>query len=400
MRIAMFADCYHPIVNGVTTSIQLQLQALTQAGHHVRLFAPAVPGYQDSEPWVRRFSSVQFPLYPEERVSLPIPLGHLREALAFNPDVVHLHTPFNVGALGWLVAARLGRPRVFTHHTLFEEYLHYVPLPPEVLRPVAVGLCRFFWNTSVVVVAPSRQVGLRQFEQGLRRPLQVIPTGVDVESFQGGDPRLPREELGLNPKDPVLLYMGRLAREKSLDFLLEALALALARPSAPGLRLLLVGDGPHRPMLQQRAEALGLEGTVLFLGYRTRADLKHYLAASTLFVFASQTETQGLVLLEAQSAGVPVLAVRASGCTEAVASGRSGFLVEPGDLRAFTESLLQMVSDRELRSRLAEGALAQAQAFSISSMGARMLEVYQQAVGRALTEGPGSGTSNPMMFRE
>jgi len=398
MRIAMFADCYHPIVNGVTTSIHLQVQALTQAGHDVRLFAPAVPGYRDSETWVRRFASVRFPLHPEERVSFPLPLGHLREALAFNPDVVHLHTPFNVGALGWLVASRLGRPRVFTHHTLFEEYLHYVPLPPDVLRPVALGLCRFFWNTSVVVVAPSQQVAQRQCEQGLRRPLRVIPTGVDVESFRGGDPRIPREELGLSPEDPVLLYMGRLAREKSLDFLLEALG--LARQRAPGLRLLLVGDGPHRPILQQRARELGLEDAAVFLGYRPRGDLKHYLAASSLFVFASQTETQGLVLLEAQSAGVPVLAVRASGCTEAVASGRSGFLVEPGDLQGFTETLLRVVSDRELRARLAEGALGHAQTFSVATMGARMLEVYQQAAGWGLGEGPGSGTSNSVMFTE
>jgi glycosyltransferase involved in cell wall biosynthesis len=398
MKIAMFADCYHPIVNGVTTSIQLLLQALTQAGHEVRLFAPAVPGYRDSQPWVRRFASVQFPLHPEERVSLPIPLRHVREALAFGPDVVHLHTPFNVGAIGWLVAARLGCPRVFTHHTLFEEYLHYVPLPPEVLRPIAVGLCRFFWNTSSVVVAPSQQVAQRQREQGLRRPLQVIPTGVDVESFQGGDPGFAREELGLGLDEPILLYMGRLAREKSLEFLLEVLA--RARQTDPRLRLLLVGDGPHRPELQQRAEALGLQEAAVFLGYRGRGDLKHYLAASTLFVFASQTETQGLVLLEAQSAGLPVLAVRASGCTEAVASGRSGLLVEPGDLSAFTETLLRLVTDGVLRSHLAEGALAQAQAFSMSAMGARMLALYQQAACGALREGPGSGTSNPMMFRE
>ncbi|NMA26290.1 MAG: glycosyltransferase family 4 protein [Burkholderiales bacterium] len=398
MRIAMFADCYHPIINGVTTSIQLLLQALTQAGHEVRLFAPAVSGYRDSEPWVRRFASLRFPLHPEERVGLPIPLGHVREALAFRPDLVHLHTPFSVGAIGWLVAARLGCPRVFTHHTLFEEYLHYIPLPPELLRPIAVGLCRFFWNTSFVVVAPSQQVAQRQQKQGLRRPLRVIPTGVDVENFQGGDPRLVREELGLGMDEPILLYMGRLAREKSLEFLLEALA--RARQSEPRLRLLLVGDGPYRPELQQRAEALGLQEAAVFLGYRARGDLKHYLAASTLFVFASQTETQGLVLLEAQSAGVPVLALQASGCTEAVASGRSGLLVEPGDLSAFTDTLLRLLSDGELRSYLAEGALVQAQTFSISAMGAQMLDLYQQAASGALREGPGSGTSNPITFME
>lgn len=398
MRIAMFADCYHPIVNGVTTSIQLQIEFLKQAGHQVRLFAPAVPGYRDSDPCVRRFASVRFPLHPEERFSFPVPMAHLREALEFKPDLVHLHTPFNVGFFGWMVAAALGVPRVFTHHTLFEEYLHYVPLPPGWLRPVALGLCRFFWNSARLVVAPSQQVGQRQLQQGLQRPVWIIPTGVDVESFQGGDPRIPREELGLGPEEPLLLYMGRVAREKSLDFLFEALV--RARRTAPGLRLLVVGDGPDRPMIQQRAETLGLREAALFLGYRPRTELKHYLAAAQLFVFASQTETQGLVLLEAQSAGLPVLALRASGSTEAVDPGRSGFLVEPGDLQSFSETLLRILNDPELRSRLAAGALEQAQAFSISAMGERMMEAYEEAAGRSPREGPGSGMSNRFMFTE
>ncbi len=378
MRVAMFADCYHPIVNGVTTSIQLQVGALQEAGHEVLLFAPGVPGHVDREPWLRRFASLTFPLHPEERVSLPWPIAHFQEAVRFRPDVVHLHTPFNVGLFGWLVAARLGRPRVFTHHTLFEEYLHYVPLPPGWLRPVAVALCRWFWNTSEVVVAPSLQVEDRQVEQGLRRPHRVIPTGVDVASFRGGDPRGPHRELSLGPEDRVLLYMGRVAREKSLDFLLEAVARAHREDAR--LRLVLIGDGPERPALQARARELGLAGHAVFLGYRPRAELKHYLAASTAFVFASQTETQGLVLLEAQAAGVPVLAVRASGSAEAVVPERSGILVEPGDLEAFVAAALRLAGDEVLRRRLVAGAREQADRFSVSAMGERMVEVYQQAL--------------------
>ncbi len=379
MRVAMFSDCYHPIVNGVTTSIQLLASALRRAGHQVRLFAPSVPGHSDAEAWVRRFSSFTFPLHPEERVSLPWPAVNFLEASRFAPHVVHLHTPFNVGLFGWWVAARLGRPRVFTHHTLFEEYLHYVPLPPPWLKPVAVGLCRWFWNTSAAVVAPSREVAERQVQQGLRRPLSVIPTGVDVASFQGGDASGPRQELGLQDGDRILLYMGRVAREKSLDFLLEAVA--RARRDDPRLRLVLVGDGPERPALQARALELGLEGHAAFLGYRPRASLRHYLAAATAFVFTSQTETQGLVLLEAQAAGVPVLAVRASGTTEAVLPERSGFLVEPGDTGVFAAAMVRLVGDEALLRRLSDGAREQAERFSVEAMSVRMLEVYQQALG-------------------
>lgn len=381
MRVAMFADCYHPIINGVSTSIQLLARSLQDGGHEVLLFVPDVPGHADGEPWVRRFASVPFPLHAEDRVSFPWPLANLQEAVRFAPDVVHLHTPFNVGLFGWLVAARLGRARVFTHHTLFEEYLHYVPLPQGLMLPVALGISRWFWNTSAVVIAPSEEIRDRQVEQGVKSPLHVIPTGIDVESFRGGDPTGPRREIGLEPQDRVLLYIGRIAREKSLEVLLEVLD--RARRQDPLLRLVLVGDGPERTALEDRAADMGLGDRVSFLGARPRLQLKHYLAAATCFVFASQTETQGLVLLEAQASGLPVVAVRASGASEAVAPGESGLLLEPGETEAFVAAVLSVTSDPDLRRRLSAGARAQAERFSVTTMATRTLEAYREALARA-----------------
>lgn len=378
MRVAMFADCYHPVINGVTTSIELLGRALREEGHEVLLFAPGVPGYRDAEPHVRRFASVVFPLHPEERVSFPWPWAHLQEAIRFRPDVVHIHTPFNVGLMGWFVAARTGAPRLFTHHTLFEEYLHYVPVPPTLMRPVAIAIARWFWNTSAVVIAPSEEVKARQLEQGIRRPLHVIPTGIDIDSFESGDPAGPRAELGLGPEDRLLLYMGRVAREKSLDFLLEAFADATQRD--PRLRLAVIGDGPERPALEAIAQGLGLTGKAHFLGYRPRGDLRHYLAAARAFVFASQTETQGLVSLEAQSAGVPVVAVRASGTNEAVAPDVGGLLVEPGDREGFCREMVRVGTDDTLRARLSQGARVFVEGFSTRTMAHRTLSAYGEAL--------------------
>lgn len=393
MRVAMFADCYHPVINGVTTSIELLCRALREEGHEVLLFAPGVPGYVDTDPHVRRFASFVFPLHPEERVSVPWPLAHLREAVRFRPHVVHLHTPFNVGLFGWAVAARVGCPRLFTHHTLFEEYLHYVPLPPRLMHPVAVAISRWFWNTSAVVIAPSEEVRQRQVEQGVKRPLHVIPTGIDISSFEGGDPVGPREELGLGPEDRLLLYMGRVAREKSLDFLLEAFAGAAARD--PRLRLAVIGDGPERPALEALAGSLGLAGKAHFLGYRPRGDLRHYLAAARAFVFASQTETQGLVLLEAQASGLPVVAVRASGVNEAVAPEVGGVLVDPGDREAFSREMGLLAEDDARRARLSQGARVFVEGFTIRTMGHRTLAAYQEALalrGRSAGRGRESGS--------
>lgn len=380
MRIAMFADCYHPVINGVTTSIEILVRALEGEGHEVLLFVPDAPEATDDR-HVRRFASVTFPLQPEERFCFPWPVRHFRALRDFRPEVVHLHTPFNVGFFGWFAAQRLGVPRVFTHHTLWEEYVHYFPLvPPWLMKPFAVALCRWFCNTSGAVIAPSDEVRDRQLEQGVRSPIHVVPTGIELDRFDGGDPAGPRRELGLTGEERLLLYIGRVGREKSLDFLLQAFSRAASRDAR--LRLAVIGDGPERPALEALASRLDLGARARFLGYRRRDDLKHFLAASRGFLFASQTETQGLVLLEAQAGGVPVVGVRASGTNEAVADGRSGLLVDPGDLEGFASAALRLATDDDLQARLGRGALEWVEGFSMHTMAARALEVYRVAGAR------------------
>ncbi|MEW6282741.1 MAG: glycosyltransferase, partial [Candidatus Eremiobacterota bacterium] len=317
MRIAMFTDCYHPVINGVVTSISLLKKALEEEGHEVLLFTHDYPGFEEREPNVYRFRSVHFPLMKENRFTFPWPLGPVGMLARRRVEAVHIHTPFNVGFIGLLTASWLGRPRFFTHHTLWEEYTHYVPLPTWFMKLLALGLCRTFGQSSAAVISPSEEVKQRLREQGITRPIHVIPTGIDTASFQGGNPAGPTEELELQAGQRLFVYVGRLAREKSIDFLLETLA---SRPMDE-VRLAVIGDGPQRAELERHARQLGLDGRVRFLGYRPRSELKHYLAAARGLVFASQTETQGLVLLEAQAAGVPVLAVRGPGVTEAVDDG-------------------------------------------------------------------------------
>lgn len=378
MRIAMYADCYHPVVNGVVTSINILRTTLVSHGHEVELFVPSAPGKQSPEPSVHRFFSFAAPVHKESRLSLFDPFGHVRSVRRWKPDVVHIHTPFNLGWLGQFTARRLGVPYVFTHHTLFEEYVHYVPLVSKpLLRRAAIGLCRWFWNRSGGVIAPSDEVKMRVLAQGVAQPVQVIPTGIDVEVFAQGEPDRVRTELGFAPDEPVAIFAGRMGREKSIDFVLDAFARVLAQ--LPKARLVLLGGGPEQGALEQHARKLGIEARTTFTGYVPRERMVDYLQTARVFVFASTTETQGLVSMEAQAAGIPVVAVSASGSNEAVRHERTGFLVD-ANLDTFAASTLRLLTDDALQSRMAAAAREWAHACSSQSMAERTLGLYGAAI--------------------
>ena len=377
MKIAMFSDCWHPVINGVVTSMDILRKELVRCGHEVELYVPGPAGGPGLEPGVHRFWSFAAPVHPESRFSMPWPLRSLTQLTRQRPDVIHVHTPFNLGLLGIALARLQGIPYVFTHHTLWEEYVHYVPfLSQAMLRRIAIAGCRSLCNASRGVIAPSAEVRDRLLEQGVTRSIEVIPTGIDLEAFAHPQPERVRQALGIAPEVPLLVYAGRMGKEKSLDFLLDAFARIAA--IHPTVQLLMVGGGPEKQALESLAQRLGVAPRVHFTGYVDRSRLLDYYGAGRAFVFASTTETQGLVSLEAQASGTPVVAVRASGSSEVVADERSGFLVE-GDPAAFAAATLRILDDDALRDRLARGALEQAWSFSGARMGERMLSLYGEA---------------------
>lgn len=376
----MFADCWHPVINGVVTSMEILRTRLQSLGHEVELFVPNQPGLPDHDPHVHRFFSVSLPIHRESRFSLPYPWSHIRRLKQSRPDVLHIHTPFNLGQLGRWVSEKLRIPYVFTHHTLWEEYVHYVPLVSRrLLRRAAVSICRRMCSRAAVVITPSHEVCARLQAQGVVRPIEVIPTGIDMEVFQGGDPARVRQELGISAKDAVAIYAGRMGKEKSIDFVLDAFA-SLVK-DVPNARLLMVGGGPGRAALEEQAHRLGLLDTrrVLFTGYLPRRELVHYFKTARVLLFASTTETQGLVSLEAQAAGCPVVAVRAPGSSEAVLHDETGFLV-PADLDAFASAARRLLVEDDLHTRMADRAVQRAASASSLEMASHTLAAYARAV--------------------
>ncbi|MBA3034743.1 MAG: glycosyltransferase family 4 protein [Rhodocyclaceae bacterium] len=356
LRVLMISDVYFPRINGVSTSIETFRADLAAEGIQVRLIAPDYPERHDA-PATWRVPSRRVPFDPEDRLMRWRLLNHTAHRLAAEGiDLVHVQTPFAAHYAGMRTARRHHVPVLATYHTHFEEYIaHYLPALPRPLlkaaaRRIAVGQC----NGLDAVVVPSRAMHETLSGYGVKAPLHVLPTGIPVGNFTSGNGALFRSRHGIAADRPVALFVGRVAHEKSIDFLIEAMAAAVRQ--RPDLLLIVAGEGPALPALRRQSEHAGLSNSIRFVGYLDRIqELPDCYAAADVFAFASRTETQGLVLLEAMAAGLPVFALAVMG-TRDILDVQRGAVIAPDDAVAFGNGLATLVGNRERLDRLsAEG---------------------------------------------
>ena len=384
MRVLMMSDVYFPRVNGVSTSIQTFARELVAAGQEVTLIAPDY-GRSAPEPFeVLRIPSRYLPLDPEDRILRPGRLKAHRGRLAAQGfDLLHIHTPFVAHYTGTAMARRLGVPVIESYHTFFEQYLDkYVPVIPSAwLRLAARRFSAAQCNDVDALVVPSR-IMLEILESyGVRVPARVIPTGIELDQFGSGDGERFRRQYGIPADRPVLVHVGRLAYEKNIEFLLRVMTRVV--PRFPGVLLVIAGEGPARRSLEALTDRLGLRGNVTFLGYLDReGPLEDCYCAGDAFVFASRTETQGLVLLESMALGVPVVSTAVMGTREVLAGGR-GCLIAEDDEAHFAAQVIRLLGDPELRRRLSEEAHVYAREWSAPALAARMLDFYAEVVAGA-----------------
>jgi glycosyltransferase involved in cell wall biosynthesis len=380
VRIALFTNNYLPFCGGVTISVETLRRGLEQRGHTVWVMAPRFRGSPDGGPRVVRYPSIPATTYPEFPLAIPHAPAVTARVRALDIDVFHAHHPFLLGPAAARLARRAGRPLVFTYHTRYEKYAHYVPLTRSLVEAAAVQLSTRFAARADAVIAPSVVVRTDLLRRGVRAPLAVIPTGVDLEHFRPGDRVAARRELGLPEGDPVLLYVGRLDREKSVERVL--LAFDRAASTVPRARLLLVGHGKEAGRLQRLAGSLTAADRVAFLGVWAHDRLPVCYQAADLFVFASETETQGLVLAEAAACALPAVAVNASGCDEVVRDGETGLLTK-ADPTALAEAVIGLLLDGERRAAMAGRARDVAEReFDVRLQLDRTLDVYADALER------------------
>ncbi|HLA24174.1 MAG TPA: glycosyltransferase [bacterium] len=375
LRIAMFSESYLPRISGVAHSLHAVTRALRADGHRVLIAAPRYPGYEDDDPDVVRFPSIRPPQERDFPLGLPYSPAAWRRLEDADPDIVHSHSPFLMGAAGGRLARRRRIPLVFTHHTLYDEYVHYAPfVSRRVSAPAVRAYVRAFANRCQAVVVPTRMVASRLRAQGVTARIECIPTAaLDIDAGTRLDPDDARATFGIPPGRPVIVTASRLAREKSVDLVLEAFALLRRTHQAV---LVVVGGGPEEDALRARARELGVAGEVVFTGLLPHARALDCVAAADLFLYASQTETQGLVVLEAMALGLPVVAVDAGGIPDAVRHEETGFLMaaDPGALA----SQVRLLLDDPARARAmgAAGRAASA-AFTLPVVTAQLVALYE-----------------------
>lgn len=377
MRILKVSDVYFPRVNGVSTSIETFRRDLTALGHTVDLVAPAYAEAAIADSTVQRVLARSVPLDPEDRVMSWSGLkAALRRLGGRNYEVVHIHTPFLAHYAAVQFAREFMLPVVATYHTLFEEYLHhYVPLLPRAITgPLARRFSRSQCNQLDAVIAPSQAMHDALLAYGVHKRIEILPTGLPAERFRQGDGGVFRSRHGIAADRPVLLFVGRAAHEKNIGFLLEMM-LEL-RGTRPDALLLIAGEGPAAPALRARASQLGLGDAVRFMGYFDRGgELQDCYSAADVFVFASLTETQGLVLLEAMAQGVPVVAIPRMGTIDILAPLR-GCRHAPEDVRGFAAVTAGLLSDPGALRALGVEARAYAETWASRSMAERLANLY------------------------
>lgn len=380
MKIVMFTNTFTPHIGGVARSVQGLVDELRRLGHHVLVVAPEFDNVAADEIDVLRIPAVQH--FNGSDFSLPMPLlpmkiSHLLHD--FQPDIVHSHHPFLLGEAALRIAVSCDAPVVFTHHTRYEQYTHYLPGDSAPLKHFVIDLVNGYCNLCNAVVAPSRSIADMLLEQGVQSPIEVIPTGVDPLYFADPGDGTWRHRLGIPEDAFVVGHVGRLAAEKNLPFLGKAVCRFLLE--TPAAHFLLIGEGSAREEMVAEFHRQGLQQRLHLQGILDRRSLTSAYRSMDVFAFASQSETQGLVLAEAMAAGTPVVAIDAPGVRDIVVDTDNGRLLPLETIDSFVEGLAWVAQlSAERRAQLRQNALHSAEELSVGNCVRKMLELYDRCI--------------------
>ena len=384
MHILMISDVYFPRINGVSTSIQTFREGLEDENVRVTLVAPDYSHTEtenngDEERTIVRLPARSIPFDPEDRLMHGKHLRGLEQTLQDRDfDLIHIQTPFAAHYTGLRLAKHRKIPCIATYHTHFEEYFHhYLPVMPRPLaRSLTRRLARTQCNTLDAVIVPSTAMHEALRSYGVTTPLHVLPTGIPLEQFDANADSDFRQRHHLPEDRPLALFVGRVAHEKNLHFLLEAMRHALTLN--PDIALVIAGEGPALPSLKKAVAQHGMDKDVFFLGYLDRKqELPRCYAAADLFVFPSVTETQGLVLLEAMAAGLPVLGIPAMGAAD-ILNPQRGAVCAPHEAKGFGSLMVELLADTNRLAKLSSDGREFAQTWGAPERARQLAHLYRQ----------------------
>jgi glycosyltransferase involved in cell wall biosynthesis len=383
MKIAIFSDTFPPQVNGVANSVHQSAFALQALGHEVYVFTVSSKNNFELQKSIGNkytiFSlpSLPAPVYAGERLGIPVGFS-FKIIKTIKPHVLHVHTPFSVGWEAVLMKQLFKIPLIGTHHTFYDHYVKHLKMDFFWMRKLSWKYTIAYYNQCDLVLSPSQSLAKQLINYGLKRNIKVVPNFIDVDFFKPVSGMKERNKLkeyfGLNNK--LLIYMGRLSYEKSIDQILLAFKISLQ--DIKNLKLLLVGDGPEKKFLEKLAKNLGLEEKVLFLGFRYNNELVKILQAGDIFLTMSKSENMPLSVLEALATGLPVIAPDALGLPEIVINGYNGFLVTPDDYKGMSQKIIELIKNEKLRKKFSFNARCLAINYSKNKISQLLNEIYQE----------------------
>lgn len=377
MKILITTDAYVPMINGVVISVMNLKEQLVKRGHEVKILALSDTGRARKEGDVYYLPSIPFPIYPDARVTFSFYGEYVKELIDWKPDLVHSQSEFTSLCAAKRIAKNLNNPVIHTYHTMYEDYTHYFVKSKRVGKKMVSWLARILLGKVDVIVTPTRKVSDALKGYGLNRPMVSIPTGIDLSRFTGSMESAERDGLraglGFGKEDKVLVFVGRVGKEKNIDFVVSQLKGLMERDRT--LRMAVVGDGPHKKELEELVKNLGLAGQVVFTGAVKPEQVHRYYKAADVFVNASESETQGLTYIEALASGIPAVCKMDECLKGVIEDGYNGYLFEDG--QELAECVKRIFADRAAYDRLSENAQKSVLRFSKEEFGRRMEKLYQ-----------------------
>lgn len=382
MKIGFFTDTYFSYPrHGVETSIYSFRKCLKNFGQEVFIIAPKFSDDIINDPYLFTVKSLMVMPKPHEmRLALPIPKTlEINKVINLRLDIIHAQTPFSIGILGKIISKKQKIPFLYTHHTDLTEYARVYLKEKRIMPYITNKFISWFSNMADAIIVPSIKVKENLDKIGVDKPIHVIPNGIDINIYKrdihsSRKAKEIKDKLGIKPEEKVMLYFGRAASEKNIEYLIDVFSIIVKKEKS--IRFLICGNGPHLGALEKKAEECGLSGSIIFGGF-VHAEIKHlYYQLADIFVFASKTETQGLVVLEAMASGLPVVALEDGALYGMVQDGKNGYFVKDSK-EEFARNVVKILANKKLYEAMSNESLRIVEDFSEDKETEKLIKLYE-----------------------
>jgi 1,2-diacylglycerol 3-alpha-glucosyltransferase len=381
LKIGFFTDTYTPQFNGVVTSIESFRKELEEQGHEVYVFAPT-PNQKTDSKRVFRFHSVRFIFYPGIRVAMPYSQKAYEAANKIKLDIVHTHSPFSLGLFGFWIAKKFKLPYIHTYHTLYPDYVHYL-WKTKITQKLAEKLSRDFCNQCDSIISPSTKITKTLKKWGTKKDISTIATGINFKEIKSGSKKdipLFRKKYGIEENEKIVLFLSRIAKEKNIDLLL-GVAKKLRNKD---IKFLIVGDGPYKKEVEQKANKQKLD-KVIFTGFLPREEVPIAYRSADVFAFPSTSETQGLVVAEAMTVGLPIVAIKDLAIGDMVIDNYNGYLTNK-NVKDFSSKIEKVLSNKKINNRFSENSIKKVKEFSIKKKTRDLVKLYIKEINKNIAK--------------